>query len=193
MSKSILSEAGLDVPDGSVTAHPEDSEIPYPMTVKVLGTDHKTRIGGVVVGVADSESLDRAIVDMPGSTRYLVEETVTGILAELLVTLHSTDLGWLLTIGNGGTHVEEFDDRCHLLLPATHDDIARGIDQLRVSDSLRESGADLTALHEVVANLWTLVRRDETLVEVEINPIALQAEGAVVLDAMLTVTQGPIT
>jgi acetyl-CoA synthetase len=187
-SKELLSESGLEVPNGLITSDPESSHIPYPMTVKVAGLDHKNRAGGVAVGVSDARSLNRSISLMPDSASYLVEETVTGVLAELLVNLRTTDLGWMITIGNGGSHVEEFDDRFHVLMPATRSDLEKGIDSLRIGSALRGSSADIASFHDVVDVLWEMVVQNKTVVEIEINPLALRSDSAVALDAMLTLT-----
>jgi len=190
-SKRTLAESGLDIPAGVVTADPKHSVASYPVTIKVLGLDHKSKVGGVVVGIPDMISLERALASMPDSDSYLVEETVPDVLAELLVNVRTTAVGWMLTVGNGGSHVEEFDDRFHVLMPATHGDLERGIDSLRIGSALRESKAKLGLLFDVVDRLWALVTKEAVIVEAEINPLALRFDRATALDAMLIVTRGP--
>ena len=189
-AKSMLSQVGLSIPAGYVTSLPENSEISYPVTIKALGFDHKTRVGAAAIGVRDAQSLNSVLAEMPKADQYLIEETVSGILAELLINLRSTNLGWQLTIGNGGTKVEEINDSSHLLMPATHDDIARCIGRLRMARALSELVPDMTVLSEFVNSLWKLIESDPTIVEIEINPIALRHQGAIVLDAMVVVSSG---
>ncbi len=182
-SKELLAAAGIAVPAGEVTADPHAASVTYPVTVKVLGIAHKAAAGAVAVGLADEEAVQRAVAAMPAAERYLVEETVAGGGVELLVSVRSVPgLGWLLTLGAGGTLVELADDRTHRLLPRAAPGIEAAVGELRVAARL----ADPQPVVDVALALQALVAGDERILEVEVNPLVVGADGAVAVDAMVT-------
>ncbi len=185
-SKLVLSGAGVPVPAWSVAADPLVAPVVYPVTVKVLGVTHKAAVGGVAVGVPDEQALRKVLAAMPVAEGYLLEETIHGGLAELLLSVRSVPpLGWLLTVGAGGVDVEARDDRAHLLLPVTAAEVEDALASLRMR--ARKRRADVAAAVRVALALGALIESDERIVEVEINPLIVRADGAVAADAMVTV------
>ena len=67
---------------------------------------------------------------MPASERYLVEATVTDVVAEVLVAVRrDPPIGWLVSLGFGGVTTEVWSDVTHLLAPVTADDVRLALDQ----------------------------------------------------------------
>ncbi len=75
----------------------------------------------MAVGLRDPEQLTAALSAMPSDiAEFLVEQTVTGIVAEVLVSIRrSAPLGWLITVGAGGVLTELWKDTQCILAPAT--------------------------------------------------------------------------
>ena len=77
------------------------------MVVKVLHPDvlHKTDAGGVHLGIADEESLERALdaIDRIAGARYLVEETAPPGRELILGARRDPVFGPLVALGSGGT------------------------------------------------------------------------------------------
>lgn len=189
VSKELIAELGIPIPDGEIVTHPEEATVPFPVTVKVTHVHHKDDFGGVVVGVPNRSTLQSVDKRMPSADLYLVEETVTDGVAELLVSIRSVDdLGWLVTVGNGGTKVEELDDRAHLLAPADASQISGALSRLRIGYRLKEKGADLDSVIETVLMLQEALGIHERVVEVEINPLIVKTAGAIAVDAMVTMS-----
>ena len=182
-SKKMLANLGVPVPIGHVTSDPASTTVPYPITVKVLGIEHKAEVSAVAVGVPDPDALAQILPAMPGEQVYLVEETVGEGLGELLASVRSIDhLGWMLTIATGGSRVEEIDDRAHLLVPSTPDQIRAAIDRLR-----NKLKGDVNAVIDAVLTLQSLPTTEEDLIEAEINPLIVLEDGVMAADAMVTV------
>ncbi len=186
-SKRWLANAGVAVPAGVTTANPDAPRPPFPLTVKVLGVDHKTEVGGVAVGVRDAAELEARLAAMPSHQGYLLEETVTDGVLELLVGLRPVaNMGWLLTLGAGGTLVEVVEDRIHLLTPATRHAIADALGRLRVVTGCRSPRPP--ALDAAVAAVLAVqsLCEHEGVIEVEVNPLIVTPTRAVAVDAMVT-------
>ncbi|MEQ1873491.1 MAG: acetate--CoA ligase family protein [Ilumatobacteraceae bacterium] len=195
-AKQRLAKLGIAVPMGRVVANEEvvaaADEIGYPITVKSLGLAHKSEAGAVRIGLPNAEALTSALTAMPRTAAgYLVEATVTDVVAEVLVTVRrDPPIGWLVSIGHGGVTTELWNDVTHLLAPVTTDEVRAALDKLRSASLLHgfrgRPAADVDALVELVARLAEAVVGTD-VVEVELNPVLVGRHGAVAVDALLTV------
>ena len=162
----------------------------YPVTLKGLGLAHKSESGAVAIGLKDAAALRAAVEGMPGSiTEFLVEETVTGIVAEVLVSIRrAAPLGWLVTIGAGGVLTELWKDTQSLLAPASRNDIETAITKLRIAPILAgyrgKPAGDVTALIDFIEHLQRVVV-GTNMVEVELNPVLVTTSAAIAVDALL--------
>lgn len=191
--KALLAEAGVAVPRG-VTAGTLDelkagvSGLTAPLALKGLGFAHKTEAGAVRLGLASLEGQS----DMTGATGYLAEEMVTGALAEILVGLQRDPVyGATLTIGMGGVTAEVLADTVTLVLPVTGPDILAAMKNLRLwplLDGYRgRAKPDVASVAVLAARLGALMLSDETLDEIEINPVLVTADSAIAVDALVRV------
>ena len=193
-SKTMLASWGVPVPQGarctrdSVLA--EAQRIGFPITLKGLGLAHKSEAGAVAVGLHDAEQLTSALSAMPSDiAEFLVEQTVTGIVAEVLVSIRRTaPLGWMITLGAGGVLTELWRDTQCLLAPVSKDDIRSALQQLRIAPILNgyrgKPSADIDALVNVVIALQQAVV-GSSVVEVELNPVLATTTSAIAVDALL--------
>ncbi len=188
--KAVLAAAGVAVPravSGSlaeVTAAAAGLSAPY--ALKGLGFAHKTEAEAVRLGLTTL----RGQAPIPGATGYLVEEMVTGSVAEILVGLRRDPVyGVALTLGMGGVTAEVLADTVTLILPVTEVQILAGMRRLRLwplLDGYRgRKRADMAALAVLVMRLGALMAADDRLEEIEINPVLLRENGAVAVDALI--------
>ena len=188
-AKAILAGAGVAVPNGISAAtlpaldvvglHP-------PYALKGLGFAHKTEAGAVRLNLS---SLDGQ-PPVPGATGYLLEEMVTGAVAEVLVGLRRDPVyGISLTLGMGGVTAELLADTVTLIWPVTAADVLTGLQRLRLwplLDGYRgRARADTSAVAEVAVRLGRLMAADPTFDEIEINPLMVRETGAVAVDALI--------
>ena len=133
---------------------------------------------------------------MPASSvGYLVEGTVTDVVAEVLVAVRRDHpVGWLVTLGHGGVATEVWNDVTHLLAPVTHADVVGMIGRLRSAPLLHgfrgRPPADVDALADLVVRLADHVV-GSGVVEAELNPVLVGRHGAVAVDALLTLETQP--
>ncbi len=197
-AKQWLDALGVEVPEGRVVQSSDvlatAKEIGYPITLKALGHAHKSEAGAVKVGLRDAEALASALAAMPGtSAGYLVENTVTDVVAEVLVTVRrDAPVGWLVTLGHGGVMTELWSDVVNLLAPVTVHEVEAALMSLRSARLLTgfrgRPAADVRALAELVVRLTDAVVGTH-VVEVELNPVLVGSSGATAVDALLIVEE----
>lgn len=195
-AKQILREAGFSVPEGITVGGAEGAEaaarLGFPLVVKQVGAAHKTERGGVELDITDREQLRRALDRMAGEGgRVLAERQITGGVAELLVTARrERPLGITLTLGAGGTLAELLADTVTLLAPVTVEEAERALAGLRAGSLLagfrgRQAGNGRAAA-EAAVRLVELVSSRPDIVEAEVNPLLVTADGAWAADALIT-------
>ena len=128
--------------------------------------------------------------EMPGASGYLVEELVTGAVAEVLLGLRRDPVyGVTLTLGMGGVTAEVLADTGTLVLPVTEAQVleaAKGLRLWPLLDGYRgRPRADMAAVAAMAVRLGALMLGDERLEEIEINPVMVRETGAVAVDALV--------
>jgi acyl-CoA synthetase (NDP forming) len=187
--KTLLARTGVAVPKavtGANLAGLDVSELTPPYALKGLGFTHKTEAGAVRLGLT---TLDRQ-AEMPGAQGYLVEEMVTGAVAEVLIGLRRDPVyGATLTLGMGGVTAEVLADTVTLVLPVTKAEVLEAVRRLRLwplLDGYRgRPKADMGAVADIAVRLGALMLADDSLEEIEINPVLVRQAGAVAVDALI--------
>jgi acetate---CoA ligase (ADP-forming) len=187
--KAVLAEVGVAVPravTGATIAALDLAGLTPPYALKGLGFAHKTEAGAVRLGLRSLEGQAK----MPGATGYLVEEMVTGAVAEVLLCLRRDPVyGVTLTLGMGGVTAEVLADTVTLVLPVAEAEVLEAAARLRLwplLDGYRgRVKADMAAVAEIAVRLGRLMLADESLEEIEINPVLVRQSGAVAVDALV--------
>jgi acetyl-CoA synthetase len=168
----------------------ESQRIGFPITLKGLGLAHKSEAGAVAVGLRDADQLATALKAMPSDiTEFLVEQTVTGIVAEVLVSIRrSAPLGWLITVGAGGVLTELWKDTQCVLAPATAQELHDALQKLRIAPILNGyRGKPAANIDSLVNAILTLQHNvvGSALAEVELNPVLVTTTSSVAVDALI--------
>lgn len=188
--KALLSGAGVAVPGSATGATIAEvaAKVRFaaPYVLKGLGFAHKTEAGAVRLGLTSLEGQ----AEMPGATGYLVEEMVTGAVAEILLGLRRDPVyGVTLTLGMGGVTAEVLADTVTLVLPVTEAQVleaAKGLRLWPLLDGYRgRPRADMRAVAEIAVRLGAVMLADDSLEEIEINPVMVREQGAVAVDALV--------
>ncbi|PXW84672.1 acyl-CoA synthetase (NDP forming) [Ruegeria sp. P4] len=194
-AKAWLARFGLRVPRSKparsvVAARAVAADIGYPVVLKGEGIAHKTEEGAVRLNLTCGQDVSDAAVAMP-TDRFLVEEMVTGAVAELLVgVVKDPAHGFVLTLAAGGTLTEIMQDSASVLLPASDAALNTALDSLRIAPLLSgyrgapraDRAAILRAIRAVEAYV---VAEAEGLEEIEINPLLCSPSDAVAADALI--------
>jgi acyl-CoA synthetase (NDP forming) len=197
-AKSALARHGLAVPR-AVTA-PDAGGIAnaagglhFPVALKGLGQAHKTEAGLVRLNIGGAAALVEAARAMPAQG-FLVEEMVTGAVAELIVGVTRDATGLMaLTIGAGGVLAELLADTATLILPVTAGEIGDALDRLKVARWLAgwrgAPAADRDAVIAAIAAIADYAGAEPRLVELDVNPLIATPTGAVAVDALIRLTE----
>jgi acyl-CoA synthetase (NDP forming) len=190
-AKALLARAGVAVPKGVQAAtlaevQAKAAGLQAPLALKGLGFAHKTEAGAVRLGLSNLDGQ----AEMAGATGYLAEEMVTGAVGEILLGLRRDPVyGVSLTLGMGGVTAEVLADTVTLILPATEAEILTAMRNLRLwplLDGYRgRPRADMAAVAAMAVQLGALMLADDSLEEIEINPILVRQSGAVAVDALI--------
>jgi acyl-CoA synthetase (NDP forming) len=198
-AKALLGEAGVAVPAGRVVRTAADAlkfgaERGEPIVLKVsaAGVQHKSELGGVVLGLSDPEAITAAHLRLSAIAAehrgvVLAEEMARGEL-ELIVAAHRDGVVPALVIGLGGVWTELLDDIAIVPLPADASRIARAIRGLRGASILLgargRTPLDLVAATRIAQRVGELLI-ERSLALVECNPVLVGVDGAVALDASI--------
>ncbi len=197
-AKGLLEAAGVSVPLGfvvpAVDATAACGSLAGPVVVKATGLVHKTEAGMVALRLSGAGEVGAALAGMglADDAPVLVEEFVEDAVVELLVSIRrEPPVGWLLTLGIGGTLVELLADSASVLLPTDADEVLaalRGLSGWPLIEGHRGSlPADLDALVATILGMAGVVDRCPDLVELECNPVLARPVGAVTVDALAIV------
>ena len=195
-AKARLLAHGVPVPEGRFFASAKlaaqaAKTLGFPLVLKGMGHAHKSEAGAVHLNLRSSQAVAQAAADMD-SNGYLLEQMVTGGVAEVLVAvLRDPAHGFVLTLGAGGVMTEILADVSTRLVPVTAQDVRAALAELRIYPVLcgyRGSlGVNIDALIQAVLGVQSFVLETAAfLEEVEINPLICTPDRAVAVDALIT-------
>ena len=202
-SKALLSRWGVPVPPSRVVRNAAEAaaaaeELGFPVAVKALGVAHKTEAGGVRLGLCNADEVSRAVAQMSHlSETFLIEKMVEGVVAELIVGVaRDNQFGPYLLVGGGGILVEIMKDSASLLLPVTGERVLEALGGLKCAPLLHgfrgRPAADLRAAADAILAVAKTIEEDpSSIVELDINPLMLLAEGrgVVAADALISMQE----
>ena len=187
-SGAILERYGIPVAQRARAASPdaaaeEAGRLGFPVVVKRDGPAHKSREGGVVLGLLDADAVRRAAADLGGPV-LVAAQTRAG--AEVFAgMLRDPDHGPVLVFGVGGGAAEALPGKSTCLAPV---DLAMAREMIRTStasglvpdERLDDVAAVLVALGELAVD-------HAEVSAVDVNPGFVGAQGVVAVDALVVV------
>ncbi|CRL12449.1 acetyl coenzyme A synthetase (ADP forming), alpha domain [Phaeobacter italicus] len=194
-AKRQLSAYGLQVPHSkraisATNARAVAVDLGFPVVLKGEGVAHKTEAGAVVLNLTSGQAVSDAAHDMSARS-FLIEEMVTGAVAELLIgVVKDPAHGFVMTLAAGGTLTEVLQDSASVLLPASEADLETALNSLRVSRLLNgyrgAAAANREALMAAIRAVEAYVLENALgLEEIEINPLLCTPTDAVAADALM--------
>lgn len=209
----LLEPAGIDVVEARVVTDAAAAEAavetiggPVAMKVDCPALPHRSDVGAVAIDVdleAAGATFERlteaargALGDdpsadvegaVPSTDRVLVQPMCEGV--EILVGASTDELfGPVLTVGLGGTLVEERAERTVLVPPVDRETVSGAIEGTDLDAVLAgpRGGvpADREALIDLVVAVGDLVVADERIEELDLNPVLVDETGATAVDVL---------
>jgi acyl-CoA synthetase (NDP forming) len=208
-AKALLGAAGVPflaerlAADAGAAGDAADA-IGYPVVLKIVSAqiEHKTEIGGVIVGVADRSGVEKGFATLlERAAAHRPDAAIEGVLVapmakkgvEVIVGVSRDPVfGPAVMFGLGGVHVEVLKDVTFRLAPFGRGEAMRMIGEIRgraMLDGVRGAApSDVDALADLLVGIseFAAAHRDD-VETVDLNPvIALpKGEGVVALDALV--------
>jgi len=167
----------------------------FPLVLKTAQPeiDHKSDVGGVVLNIANQADLLKAyreMADRLGPKGMVAPMLQSSGIEMILGISRDSQFGPTVVAGFGGIFAEVLSDVAVLIPPFNATAVKRVLENLSMADLLKgargASKVDVDSYCEVAARLSEIaVAFSDTLVEVDINPIMLTADGCVGLDALM--------
>ncbi|HEU4947193.1 MAG TPA: GNAT family N-acetyltransferase [Kribbella sp.] len=195
-AEQLMRCAGIRVVQAAVAANREvalgaGAEIGYPLVLKTAapGIVHKTDVGGVRLGITDSDELGKAYDDVTAATGdpHVVVQAMAPTGLELVTGLVRDPLfGPVLMVGSGGVLTDLLADRRWRGLPLTDLDAAAMLRSLRCAPLLAgyrgAEPADEPAVLDVLHRVAWLAEAVPEIAELDVNPLIAAPSGAFAVD-----------
>ena len=171
------------------------ANVGFPLVLKTAQPeiDHKSDVGGVVLNIANQADLLKAyreMADRLGPKGMVAPMLQSSGIEMILGISRDSQFGPTVVAGFGGIFAEVLSDVAVLIPPFNATTVKRVLENLSMADLLKgargASKVDVDSYCEAAARLSKIaVAFSDTLVEVDINPIMLTADGCVGLDALM--------
>jgi len=196
-SFALLADYGVAVPASDVADDLDEvlavaDAVGYPVALKTRGADHKSDVGGVVLGIPDASALSGAYQAMAprlGPAVSVHAMALAGVEVSIGV-VRDDNFGPLVVVAAGGTLVELLADRAVACPPITPAGALGMLGSLRIAPLLAgwrgRQPVAIDALAEVVVGFSALATElGDVLDAVEANPVIASAAGAIAVDALV--------
>jgi acetate---CoA ligase (ADP-forming) len=176
-----------------------------PVALKAVaeGLVHKSDAGGVLLGLegpaavrAGARRIRAALARAGHRLEGLIVQPMAPHEVELLMgVVHDESFGPVIACGAGGVYAELLGDVSVRITPLTDLDAHAMLRSLRTFPLLEgyrgAQPCDLEALEDCLVRLSALVQAHPEIAELDANPVAAGAEGALILDARVRVAPAP--
>ena len=213
-SKTLLSAFHIPVTETILarTAHEAmmiATQLGFPVALKIDSPDisHKSDVQGVALNITNGAGVRDTFHDMMERVKRLRPDArINGVTVQQMARTRSgreicigvvTDdaFGPVIAFGAGGTMIELIDDRAMELPPLNQYLAHRLIERARVADTLGEwrglRPVDLDAVERILLRVSEMVCELPQLREMDINPIIVDEDGAISVDARIVIDSGP--
>jgi len=178
------------------------AELGGPVVVKIAAAIHKSDVGGVTLGVdsphaaAEAVTAIRAILTEAGiaehAAEFLIQEQIRDGVEMIVGVTHDPAFGPLVLVGLGGTFVEVLGDIAVRITPLSDtdvDEMLRSLRSYRLLTGYRQSPPlDVAAFAELLHRVSAMVEDIPEITELDLNPVFVRRQGAVVADIRVRLT-----
>lgn len=176
-------------------------EIGLPVVLKAAGEkiQHKTELGAVALNLKSEGEIReeaRRLLAIAGCEGLLVQEMVRGDRELVCGLTRDARFGPCVMFGLGGIFTELIDDAVFRVAPLTMDDAREMMGTIRTAKILQafrgQPPADREALARILVALGEIGVRNESVREIDINPIKIRPDGTpVAVDALVAIGTPP--
>jgi acetate---CoA ligase (ADP-forming) len=196
-AKRLLAAAGIPVPAEREAATAEEAaalavEIGFPVVAKASGPglEHKTEMGGVRLGLGTAPEVEEAAVDLLDlAPRVLVAEQRRAELELIVSAFRDEQFGPCGLVGMGGIWTEALRETAVVAGPGSPPTVRRALERRAWGRLLLEGARGrrfpVDRVIDVVLRLIAILDGRPDLATVEINPLFVEEDGAIAVDALV--------
>ena len=181
------------------------NQIGYPVALKIDSPDisHKSDVGGVALNVMNATAVRDIWQDMVEAVRAKQPDArINGVTVQAMArkkrgrelyigVVTDEPFGPVIAFGAGGTMIELMNDHAMELPPLNQFLARRLIERSRVHETLGAwrgaPAVDMAALEQVLLRVSEMVCELPQLREMDINPIIVDEQGAIAVDARIVI------
>ncbi|WP_395700807.1 GNAT family N-acetyltransferase [Aquabacterium sp.] len=213
-SKTLLSAFHIPVTETLLARSPHEAmmiatQLGFPVALKIDSPDisHKSDVQGVALNVMNGAAARDVYTDMVERVAKLMPQArINGVTVqkmartrrgrEVCVGLKCDEpFGPVIVFGSGGTMIELIGDSAMELPPLNQFLARRLIERSRVAETLEAwrgaAPADVAAIERILLRVSEMVCELPQLREMDINPIIVDENGAIAVDARIVIDHAP--
>jgi acetyltransferase len=196
--RAVLEAYGIRTPKDMLASSPDQAaqfarQIRFPVALKLASPDilHKTEVGGVVLNLADADSVRSAYEAILLRARAAhpkaeirgiqVQQMVAGGQEVIVGMKRDPAFGPLIMFGLGGVYVEALADVSFRLAPLSPQDAQEMIGEVRAAKLLAglrgAPPADRSALVDAIVRIGQLAADFPEITELDVNPLLVLPAG----------------
>jgi acyl-CoA synthetase (NDP forming) len=208
--RALLECYGVPTARAARAATPQEAadvaaSFPSTVALKAIGPIHKTEAGAVALDLPPSavEATAAAMAERVHAAGepfegFLVQQMVAPGVEMLAGAVADPVFGPVIAVSSGGVTVELTRDVAVRVAPLTDldaEEMIRSLATFPLLDGFRGAPkADVAALRDVVSRISAIASAHEAIAEMDCNPVIVHPEGAVVVDARISVrSRAPAT
>jgi len=180
-------------------------ELGYPVVMKIASHDilHKSDVGGVILNIQNVESLKHSYTQILEATKAAKPDAkIEGVHIQhqapdgqevIIGMVRDPQFGALMMFGSGGLEVEGLNDVAFALAPLNKAESRKMIRKTWAGRKLQGfrniASADEDSVVDVLVRLSWLAFENESVEEIEINPLRVFLQGSVAVDIRLKIKE----
>jgi len=194
-TRALLGSYGIDMA-AATEATPDDAvaradDLGYPVAVKsTKRRPGRSARAGVALDLSSADDVAEAVAIMRESlgadADHLVVQSMTSPGVDIRIRCeHDDRLGAIVSVGLGGAQADAIADRTSRLAPVSPASAATMLAETRVATALANGDIDSGPLVDAIAQAAQLASDHPEIAELDLNPVIVSSNGAVVTDATI--------
>lgn len=197
----LLAAYGIAMPATASTdadaATEAANRLGYPVAVKAARRRRgRSAEAGVALDLGDADDVTEAVAIMRESLGHdadvvVVQRMVAPGVDVRVKCTHDDRLGVIVDVGYGGIDADLIGDRSSRLAPLSPASALAMLTETKVGEALHSAGIDSSPLVDVIVQAAQLGAEQRDIDELDLNPVVVSSDGALVTDATITLRDRP--
>ncbi|MEP1125241.1 MAG: GNAT family N-acetyltransferase [Ilumatobacter sp.] len=198
---ALLDSYGIAMPPTASSSHDAAADtadrLGYPVAVKARRRGRgRSAEAGIALDLADADDVTDAVATMRASLGddadvVVVQQMIAPGIDVRVQCQHDDRLGVIVNVGYGGIDADLIDDRSSRIAPLSPASALAMLTETKVGEALKLAGFDSSPLVDVIVQAAQLGAEQRDIDELDLNPVVVSADGALVTDAAITLRDRP--